>query len=575
MLEEKNLIRRFFTRRYSHLFFYIFSSLLAIPFHIISLYLTLLINRETGLLLDLLSNNNTFMVLQKMDYILRLAFTLFVPCIIYRFFYSKSNTAIDLFFRGKAINYLLNSRITYIETMKEGRYFSDIIGELSLIKKFLSSFCMYMIEMIFIPLLSILILLKNSGKQMIYPIVIFIPVLIYILIRIYINSSCFFKKYRRAYAYFSNYISQCISNLPFLLSYNLQSFFYHYIKKSNQNLFKAHTHIKRNEEKIKCLFENTRRLINLFAILLSIYLCSKRIVSPGDLFTFFMYTNLILSVFKERMVQFLDGLICIKTFYKRYRLLQNYKTYANTSTAEDIDNINSIELKNLSYSYGHKIIFNNVNLKINKGEKIGITGLTGCGKTTLLNLISGLYDIPDSMIFINGIDINKLNKECLFRCINYSLQCPQFFNNTIESNINVNSICKSHSVTQILNIVQLNKERQYMVGENGFNLSGGQKQKLAIARSIANSKSLNIFDDATSAIDPHTEKLIVKAILNLNKENILIIASNKTSLLKNLDTIIVLNNRSVEAIGNHNNLLNTCKLYKTMHEHEVNNYLTI
>ena len=86
MLKKKNLVRQFFTRRYSHLFFYIFLSLLAIPFHVISLYLTLLINREIGLLLDLLPNNTTFMVLQKMDHILRLAFTLFVPCIIYRFF---------------------------------------------------------------------------------------------------------------------------------------------------------------------------------------------------------------------------------------------------------------------------------------------------------------------------------------------------------------------------------------------------------------------------------------------------------------------------------------------------------
>ena len=242
---------------------------------------------------------------------------------------------------------------------------------------------------------------------------------------------------------------------------------------------------------------------------------------------------------------------------------------------EEEDITGSIEFKNVSFKYDgtDNYILKNINLKIKNGSSLGIIGHTGCGKTTLINLIPRIYDTAEGEIKVNGFNIKDIPLELLRNSIGVVPQESFLFSDSIENNIGYSSdtideenLIKSSQLAGLYKDVNLFPNKfKTVVGERGVTLSGGQKQRSSIARAIYKTPKILILDDSLSAVDTNTEEEILKGLKEVMKERTTIIISHRISTLKNLDKIIVLNNSVIAEQGTHDELLELKGIYYNIH----------
>ena len=222
--------------------------------------------------------------------------------------------------------------------------------------------------------------------------------------------------------------------------------------------------------------------------------------------------------------------------------------------------------------YNKKLILNGMNLNLDSGKKIALIGQSGCGKTTVVNLIERLYDITGGEILLDGIDIRKYDIQYLRNLIGYVEQEPVLFNRSIRENLifgrenylkeinaDIDSLikkaCEEAYVSEFID--KLPQGLDYIVGLKGSKLSGGQKQRIAIARAILIKPKILILDEATSALDNKSEQVVQKALDNISKMNITtIIIAHRLSTIKNADIIYALKDGKVYEQGTHEELLN-------------------
>lgn len=246
---------------------------------------------------------------------------------------------------------------------------------------------------------------------------------------------------------------------------------------------------------------------------------------------------------------------------------------------EDLDNgvfLNEIkghiEFKNVWFSYnGSDWILKNMSFKINKGETVAFVGETGAGKTTIISLISGFYQVQKGEILIDGININNINKKCLRKRISVVLQEVFLFSGDIKKNISLNDNITEREVMEALEttcaldfIKSLENGIHSAVMERGSTFSSGEKQLLSFARALAHNPSIFILDEATANIDTHTEKLIQKVIENVAKHRTTLIIAHRLSTIQNADKIVVLKHGEIVEIGSHQELSNVEGYYKKL-----------
>ena len=253
--------------------------------------------------------------------------------------------------------------------------------------------------------------------------------------------------------------------------------------------------------------------------------------------------------------------------------IKNNESINDEIEAEDITG--SIEFKKVSLKYDgtDNYILKNINLKIKNGSNLGIIGHTGCGKTTLINLIPRIYDTAEGEIKVNGFNIKDIPLELLRNSIGVVPQESFLFSDSIENNIGYSSdtideenLIKSSQLAGLYKDVNLFPNKfKTVVGERGVTLSGGQKQRTSIARAIYKTPKILILDDSLSAVDTNTEEEILKGLKEVMKERTTIIISHRISTLKNLDKIIVLNNSVIAEQGTHDELLELKGIYYNIH----------
>lgn len=227
-----------------------------------------------------------------------------------------------------------------------------------------------------------------------------------------------------------------------------------------------------------------------------------------------------------------------------------------------------IEFQNVSFAYPHtnRKILKNINLKINPNETLGIIGLTGSGKSSLVKLLPRLYDVSDGTLKINDKNITSYSVESLRNRIGYVSQSASFLSVTMEDNIRMGQESDIEKALEHAEGKELvDKGLDLKVQEGGTNLSGGQRQRLSIARALAKKPSLLIFDDSFSALDYLTDKRLRKNLERYYAQSTKIIISQRTSSVMNADSIIVIDKGAIIAQGSHEMLLESCDLYQRIY----------
>ena len=246
-----------------------------------------------------------------------------------------------------------------------------------------------------------------------------------------------------------------------------------------------------------------------------------------------------------------------------------------TRLGSEAKEIGTVEFKNVSFKYpdAEEYLLKDISFKANKGDTIAFIGSTGSGKSTLINLIPRFYDATDGEILVDGINVKDYKLEELYNKLGYIPQKAVLFDGSVNFNVSYGEskqgekseelIKKAIEVAQAKEFVEnMDEKYETHIASGGTNVSGGQKQRLAIARGIARNPEIYIFDDSFSALDYKTDSLLRKELKKYTKDSTSLIVAQRIGTIMNADKIIVLDEGTIVGQGTHKELLNSCEVYK-------------
>ena len=261
-----------------------------------------------------------------------------------------------------------------------------------------------------------------------------------------------------------------------------------------------------------------------------------------------------------------------------YEILNTENTIKNSNNPQKILTINdTISFNIKSFKYENNDILKNINFDINKGEKIALVGQSGGGKSTITDLLARFYDVNDGQITIDGINIREIELENLRSLMGIVSQESILFNDTIYNNIKIGNLAATEK--EIITAAKSAYAHEFIsncedgyntnIGNSGEKLSGGEKQRISIARAILKNPQILILDEATSSLDSESEKLVQNALTNLMQSRTTLIIAHRFSTIENADSIIVLNNGVITEKGSHKELINKNGDYKKLYDLQV------
>ncbi|EQE40711.1 ABC transporter family protein [Clostridioides difficile CD92] len=333
-----------------------------------------------------------------------------------------------------------------------------------------------------------------------------------------------------------------------------------------KNSYKQYSDISYDLE-VKLLPWNTFALCWLKLVISSILLSVPFLASKGiiDVSTAIMMIVASLQIFSplETLVTSIASIRTMDTVIDRIEKIKSFPMIDEDSEDITLDSFD-IVFNNVSFSYDNKNdVVKNISLKIPQNTMTAIVGSSGSGKTTMARLIARFWDVQNGSIEVGGVNIKNLTCDSLLRNISIVFQNVYLFNDTIESNIKYGNPNATHEEVVTASkkacchdfIMALPDGYDTIVGESGSHLSGGEKQRISIARAILKNAPIVLLDEATSAIDPDNEVAIQQAINELVRDKTLIIIAHRLTTIKEADQIVVMDNGSIVEKGTHNELL--------------------
>lgn len=292
---------------------------------------------------------------------------------------------------------------------------------------------------------------------------------------------------------------------------------------------------------------------------------------------FYIIITPVLTVTMTKVMFQSENKMIVADSFKRIDSVLNIKPLSSNGTDKPKDA--SVELKNVTYSYDKQInAIDNISLKINPGQSVAFVGESGSGKTTVANLIARFFDADTGEILIGGVNVKNIEKEDLSNFVSFVSQNSKLINGTIFENVKLakpeatkKEVMDALEKAQCLDIInKFEKGIDTIIGSNGVYLSGGEVQRIAIARVILKNSPIVVLDEATAFADPDNEVKVQDAMTELSKNKTVIMIAHRLSTVKNCDCIYVFENGKIKEQGSANELYNKNGVFKTM----LDNYMT-
>ena len=548
---------------------------------IISFCISISIAKITGNILDLILQENVSneQIMQEATKLLFLSAFIIVPNSIKRILYYVTARRSDKRIKREVYKKLQYVNENYYESIEKGKFLAYLTKEIGMIRKFLGGFCQYITNAFGVPI--VIVFMSIGGLSFKLAMILFFIVLItwFIMWRLYNKKKIKVEEARKEYVQLSNIIEQNTSNFTLVKLYNNQEEQKSLFNKENNEMRDKDFAVGKIDMAIDNVINFSEGICYIIIMCYGVFMIMQGQLSIGALSAFTAFINKIYSALKKNVQHITDGIVYFKQATNRIDQIMNLGTYQEkeNNRLQKIQEINSIRVHNLNYKYPNskKYAIKNLNFEINKNEKIGIIGMFGSGKTTLMNIITGLYEVGENQVFINDIDITKINKYSLFHNISYILQIDTLLNDTIKNNITMENAYDGKSIINATNradiledIFQMEHEFEETIGERGVRLSGGQKQRISIARNLVTDRDFIIYDDTFSALDANTEKGVLENVIKDDGKTIIIIA-NKVTDVKDLDRIYLMIDGEFIDVGTHEKLLERNPLYQEMYEYEM------
>ncbi len=481
--------------------------------------------------------------------------------------------------RNDFFAHILEQDQQYFHFHPTGDIMALATNDISAVRNFLGPGIMYTAET-FINFSMAISLMFSFNAELTLIAIVPIPLISYVVYRIGKSINYKFEKVQEQFSDLTTRAQENLSGIKVVKAYVREES----ETKGFRNM--SAEYMKKNLElaKVQSFSYPIMFLLTGFSVIIVLYFGGNKIISGeltiGELTAFIIYLGLltwpIISLgwiinLTQRAEASMKRLC--EVFDSKPGIESPYSAAAGAvfDTGESEKIRGEIEFKNVNfrYHYNFPYVLKNVNVKIKAGETIGIIGHTGSGKTTLINLISRLFDVEEGDVLVDGKSVKLYDLNRLRTSIGAVPQETFLFSDTIENNIAyAENIFDKDKVITAAKISQIYKDVDKfpgrfdtMLGERGINLSGGQKQRTSIARAIAADPEILILDDAFSAVDTYTEEEILKGLKSVMKDRTTILISHRISTLKNADRIIVLKDGSVAEEGTHEELVKKEGIY--------------
>jgi len=434
---------------------------------------------------------------------------------------------------------------------------------------------------VFAPIMGIGALLKVINNEMNFILIIGVSLILILVILLFIVAIPKFKIVQDLIDKVNLIFRETLNGIPVIRAFTNELHEEERFDEANQELKRVNLFVDR----IMTIMMPTMTFIMNFLCVLIIYVGSKKIdagsIQIGTLMAFIQYTIQIIMSF---LLISMMSIMIPRAWISIKRIKEVFEIDPQIKEPEVIDDIGkrfkgTIEFKEVYFRYhdADEDILENISFKAVPGTTTAIIGSTGSGKSTLVNLIPRFFDVTGGKILIDGIDIRKIDLYDLRENIGYISQKGVLFTGTIKSNIafgqekiDKEKLELAAKISQSEEFIK-EKTKQYddEISQGGTNISGGQKQRLSIARAIYKNPSIYIFDDSFSALDFKTDKNLRHELKKITKESTVLIVAQRISTILNADQIIVLDEGKVVGIGKHEELLKKCEVYKEIAQSQL------
>ena len=530
--------------------------------------ITVLVKTEGSLMKDILLNG---------FYMLSCAFGSLVSAIIVGYIVAHLSSNFSLNIRSKVFNKVCDMSMSEVHKLETSSLITRTTNDITQVEMFLSMGLQLLIKAPLTAIWAITKILNKSVTWSIYTAVA-VAILLTVIGILTIIAVPRFKMVQKLIDKVNNTIRENLTGIRVVRAFNAEKYEENKFNKVNKNL----TNTQMFTQKAFSIMAPIMYLV-MHTLALTIYLTGAYMIDGANLSDkLTLFGNMI--VFSSYALQVIMSFLMLAAIFMIWPRASVSAKRINEVLDEDIKivdgdinksnkNKGEIEFKNVSFKYpdAEDYLLKNISFKAKAGETIAFIGSTGCGKSTLVNLIPRFYDATDGEILIDGINVKDYTQELLHDKIGYVPQRPVIFSGDIESNVTygcnkkvpTNKVLEALDVAQALDFVMsLDDKLKTPIAQSGTNLSGGQKQRIAIARAIVRDPEIYIFDDSFSALDYKTDTNLRKKLKSYTKSATSIIVAQRIGTIMNADQIIVLDNGKCVGHGTHKELLKTCEVYK-------------
>lgn len=561
--------------------------ILTLIFVALNVYFLTYPSKILGIIIDLLKDieSNRDNIIKNIYLLIGSSFIIFIIRIPWKMLVGYITRLEEKILRDKLFEHFTKIELDSIQNIKNGELMSYFVKDIGELRGFTYRILSQASRIILVAIIATYTMIKLNIQLTIAAI---FPIIITINITMILKGRVE-RKFHKSQKYFTNlseYVQESTDAIRTTKAYSgemnqLKKF----IKKNNI--------LKRSNISVDLYSTLLSTSVNVcfgFCYGVTILYGSKLVldnkITIGDFVAFNGYIDMFFSPISwipGIVSKFKRAQISYNRLDKIFKLKEENFTLDNSNYNEEIKG--NISITNLTFSYPEYIdkVLDNITIDVKQGETLGIIGTIGSGKTTLMNLLLRLYKVPNGKIFIDGIDINKIDLSVLRENICYITQDNFLFSTTIKENVSLfNSeygdidIKESTQNAMIQEDINQMKNGIYtIIGERGIDLSGGQKQRVALSRAFINKSNIVIFDDTFSALDNKTEKQLLENIKSIFKGKTCIIISNRISDVKDADKIIVLDSGKIIERGNHEQLLSNKGLYNKFYNQQSSKELEL